>query len=197
MRSKQNTQNDPIICLRCGQIGHKTEDCNQDLPTIEQMRIQMDRKTRTAITDCSKNWINDEYGLYMEAPRSIPSDKTFNDGIFCFNCGCFGHSEEDCTEPTFDTLYKLFKPYLNDHSAKSTQKKKDIIKSIHKFVKQNEKKKTKQFNDPKTKISYVHKQTPKETRQNEDNDTEYEYEYSTEFEDPPDEEFSSSSDQYD
>ena len=135
MRGNQVPKGEPVFCLRCGRIGHQTEDCDQNLPTIEQMRVSIDSKTRGAVMDSPKNWVNDEYGLYLQTERSISTEKTFKDGVFCFNCGCFGHTPEECPEPTFDTLYGMFKPYLNDHGVRASQKKKEIIKSINKFCK--------------------------------------------------------------
>ena len=126
---------EPVICFRCGRIGHLTQNCTQEMPTIEQMKVQFDSRTRNEATSCPNNWVSDEYGLYIKSPRSIETDKSFADGPFCLNCGSFSHSTDDCDEPSFDTLYKMFMPYLNDHSSNSTQKKKEIIKSINKFCK--------------------------------------------------------------
>ena len=123
-----------MVCLRCGQIGHKTEDCKNEIPSISSMKKKMEEKLARAVENAPEEWKNDEYGLYLPGAKGrFPAEKTWKDGVFCFNCGGFGHTAEECKEPTFDTLFKMFEPYLDDNTPKAKQQKERIIAAINKF----------------------------------------------------------------
>ena len=122
------------ICMRCGAIGHQTEDCKENLPSVEALKAQMDQKVEKYLKNVPEEWKEDDFGLYIPSePRIIDTTKSWKDGKFCFNCGCFGHTADICKEPPFETLHKMFLPYLSDNSTKSMEKRRQIIDAINNF----------------------------------------------------------------
>ncbi|EAY21091.1 Zinc knuckle family protein [Trichomonas vaginalis G3] len=132
----QNPVNKSLICMRCGMIGHATIDCHQILPSVEDLRAEMNLRMQNAVKNAPKEWKEDEFGLYLPAePRIVEIKETWKDGKFCFNCAAFGHDVDNCPNPPFKTVYDLFQPYLKDTSPKGVSEKQKIIDAIHKFNK--------------------------------------------------------------
>ena len=123
------------ICLRCGKTGHAIEKCKSEIPSIVSMRNQLEKMEKEALTYSSQiNWEKDELGLYEHADsRCTNVGKTWGDGDFCFNCGEFGHTAENCKEPTFDVINSMVAPIAKDSSAKGVEARKKIVDALYKY----------------------------------------------------------------
>ncbi|EAY10750.1 Zinc knuckle family protein [Trichomonas vaginalis G3] len=122
------------ICMRCGMIGHSTINCKSKLPSIKDLKAEMNSRMLTNVRNAPKEWKEDEFGLYLPAePRIVEIKQTWKEGKFCFNCAAFGHDIDECPNPPFKTVYGLFEPYLADNSSKANLEKQRIIGAIHKF----------------------------------------------------------------
>ena len=120
--------------MRCGQLGHVTENCTSEIPSNEKLRQQMLDLENESLQFRTEEWKEDDMGLYLPVKeRVVGTDKSWSDGVFCFNCGEFGHTAEHCTEPTFETIDRMFSPYIGDKSDKGIEKKQQIIDAINKY----------------------------------------------------------------
>ena len=122
------------ICMRCGQLGHTTEQCKTKISSIELMRKELEELENEAIQYKTSEWKEDDMGLCIPVEkRLIQCDHTWKDGVFCSNCGLFGHTSEECAEPDFDTIDHMFAPYIKDKTNKAIEKKQQIIEALRKF----------------------------------------------------------------
>mgnify|MGYP001130856746 CR=1 FL=1 len=106
----QRTEEKIVVCQRCGEVGHLTNQCKGHVPDYVRVEAQMeaDLMALLASADCS-GMEADDFGLFSTADSDrIPRDQSWKDGDFCCNCGRFGHVEEQCGQPSVKELERLY-----------------------------------------------------------------------------------------
>ena len=121
-----------LSCPRCGAVGHGPKDCRGQLPTTEDMMKEIERKISMAVGSAPREWKRDELGHYLpcsEEGNEPDRTKSWADGVFCFNCGEFGHEEGDCSGPTREEIRKMMGD-LTDRSSAGLMYRRMVINKI-------------------------------------------------------------------
>lgn len=107
-----------VICFRCGQMGHISAQCHEELPTLQSIEAEVMNDVDEVIEQLMKEpgYYNDETGPYkVTALSPVKHDKSWSNGVFCLNCGEFGHQHNHCQRSNYATLAnELGKYYTNN-----------------------------------------------------------------------------------
>jgi len=123
-----------MVCLRCGEIGHKTCNCNAKIPKCQELEEEMNSRLSQAENNIPSEWKTDEFGYFLPSnERLIDSKNNWSNSVFCYNCGNPGHSEKDCLGPTQSGIELLFGPLMNNNSNKKVIEKQNLVEAIKIF----------------------------------------------------------------
>ncbi|KAK8848190.1 hypothetical protein M9Y10_019246 [Tritrichomonas musculus] len=134
-RANEFSQQRPLphfdSCPRCGEIGHTSDSCPNQVPTIEKMQNDIEERISKAIQLAPDSWQCDDMGLYLPSSKSVnTSTKSWKDGEFCFNCGEFGHNCDNCNMPSYNKLLAAFGSTLEQKGNKAFLEKSHIIDNV-------------------------------------------------------------------
>lgn len=122
------------ICMRCGMVGHTTENCKNEIPSNLSLRIQLEKMENESLKYADGSWAEDDLGMHIPVDKRYTDvGKTWDDGDFCFNCGEFGHTAEECKEPTYEVIHKMVAPFIKDSSEKGIESKQRIVDALNKY----------------------------------------------------------------
>lgn len=126
-------------CSRCGEIGHLSSNCPNQVPTIDQMQSEIEERISKAIQLAPDSWKDDEFGLYLPSSQNVISNsKSWKDGEFCFNCGEFGHNSDNCKKPTYSKLVNVFGVTLEQKGNRAFLEKRRIIDNVKRMVERSD-----------------------------------------------------------
>lgn len=118
-------------CARCGEVGHLSDSCPNQVPTIDQMQKEIEDRILKALQLAPDSWKDDDFGLYLPSNQNIISDtRSWKDGEFCFNCGEFGHNNDNCKKPTYSKLLNVFGATLEQKGSRASLEKSHIIDNV-------------------------------------------------------------------
>ena len=87
----ESSDDTPGLCVRCGKTKHKDyAECV--IPTTEEIEKETEEDISFAVEDMAKakNLSSDMFGYlgYTQSVEMFPTDKSFRNTQYCFNCGC-------------------------------------------------------------------------------------------------------------
>ena len=136
-RFKEMNQQKPLpkidSCPRCGQVGHTSANCPNQVPSIEEMQKGIEDRINKVISSPPDEWKTDNFGYFLpskEGNKVIKEEKSWKDGEFCFNCGEFGHNAESCTQPTYYTLVHIFGQNLEQKGHKAIFERQALVDNV-------------------------------------------------------------------
>ena len=96
-------------CDRCGEIGHRTEDCPKTNEEIYQLLDQIEAETRDYTTQLlartPEKYGRDQFGPYLVSEFAQNKvQKSWENTVFCINCGEEGHLWHQCKHRPFNEV---------------------------------------------------------------------------------------------
>jgi hypothetical protein len=113
-----------IVCYRCGEVGHMSRSCPNQLPSLKQMEQEMENDIQQILSEVGKSphLQRDEFGFYStEHGSPIQPDVNFSQTKFCVNCSNPGHSHGECPHINFTKLSNDMKDCTQSNSRYSPQ----------------------------------------------------------------------------
>ncbi|KAK8886598.1 hypothetical protein M9Y10_042062 [Tritrichomonas musculus] len=122
-------------CFKCGKIGHIASECTDtQVPSeINTFETKIQNQINIIYSEALQNekYQKDEFGPFLPNP---PAEKNINHNwsntVFCFNCGEPGHSEDECSHPSFESFYNVIKNSLETDNTEDGSKIKQEFESI-------------------------------------------------------------------
>ena len=132
-RSKSNQSiSSNVLCYRCGNSGHISANCFDELPSLKELEDEMNKDISEAIEElkASNLYKEDEVGLYIENSNSINVNSNFSNSQICLNCGEVGHLIRQCPKPSMDQIIDEIGIYIIPHSNQPNDKIEEMFNRI-------------------------------------------------------------------
>ena len=115
----------PRVCERCGQIGHI--DCDISLEEIYEFEDQLAEETQNYVDELLERRGDsisyDQFGPYLHGKSEANFFKTFENTIFCINCGGEDHLWSQCKFTPFMEVIREIPPNSTEQEFEDIYKK--------------------------------------------------------------------------
>lgn len=117
-------------CFKCGKMGHLASECTESKVQLELNLYEEKAKNEISTTYSNalqdEKYQQDEFGPFLPNPSAEKNiNHNWSNDIFCYNCGEYGHSEDKCQHPLFESIYKTIQNSLEVENAENGSKIKE------------------------------------------------------------------------